>query len=284
MEMQLLEPTTVARLRRVERSVLRLARRLRGGEMEVLDLSLTSTAGYTLAARLFLPLKGTALPGVVLCPDQNDGMEALLAGEAPVSPAGLCRLGFAVLVFDPAGRGASWGEEDQGGPEHQDNVAVAWRTLSEVSRVDAARVGIVGLGAGSFMAVGAAASLGTAPHWVLDWEGPADRDTVVSTQGDGVLGTDDETWWRDRAASGLVRRLMCPYARLQAEDDHTCPGELRHALRMMWSCDEAGLAWFQINDHPPGEATGRPVWLASGVLAARHALHRKMLALSRMER
>ncbi len=278
MEMERVSPETVARLRAGEGALLAWARRLGGRRAPVAPAPFTSTAGYRIAAMVSVPEGPGPHPGLVLCPDEGEGMAGLLAGAGPVSVAGLRARGFAVLVFDPAGRGASWGEEDHGGPEHQDEAAVAVRTLAAHPSVDARRVGLVGLGAGSATALGAAARMGAPAAWVLDWEGPADRETAGGRLGAGS-GPDDATWWADRAPAGMLAALGCPYVRLQAEDDHARPGELRHAHRMMWAAAATGRRDFQINEHPPGEATPRPVWLASGPLAARAALYRKLAVL-----
>jgi dipeptidyl aminopeptidase/acylaminoacyl peptidase len=289
--MELVSPETVGRLRAAEARLLQGLRRLRSGlgrAPAVQAGSFVSTAGYRVSTLLALPAGPGPHPGVVVCVDRGTDKSALVDGGAPVTLAGLAHRGLAALVFDPAGRGESWGEEDAGGPEHQDNAACAVRQLAAEAAVDGRRVGLLGLGFGSLSAIGAVARHGAPAAWVVDWEGPADRETCLATGGEGPWGPDDTTFWADREPKGTVGQLDCPYVRLQAEDDHAVPGELRHALRMVWAVAaaraEAPGPWFQINDHPPGEALERPVWLPGGALAARRAIYRKLAVLADLRR
>lgn len=248
-----------------------------------------STAGYQLDAHLHRPT-GVAgpLPAVVLCPGIDHPGTIFDGLAAPVSADEVARLGALVLHFDPAGRGASWGEEDFGGPEHQDDVATAVRYLASRPDVDPHRVGIVAISLGVSMAVGAVALHGAEAAWLLDWEGPSDREIITSggarmepAMGHGL---DDETWWGPREASRHVGRLSCPYVRLQADPDHAQAGETRHAMRMIHAAAAGTLPWFQINDHPRGEVPPRPSWLPGGRLAANQAILRKVRTLMDLRR
>jgi dienelactone hydrolase len=277
MELPLLSADQRAQLRRAEGRALGLWRRGRPpAGVEAREVELSSTVGYRLAARCFVPAGPGPWPAVVLCAEAGEGLDALCGYDVPLNAAEIAALGFAALALDPAGRGASWGDDDHGGPEHQDGAAVAHAWLCRLPGVDADRVGLLGYGAGSAAALGAASRRGARAAWVLDLEGPSDAETWTAT---GRPGGGDALWWADREPRGLLRGLPCGYVRLQAEDDHRAPGELRHALRMMHGAAAAGLPWFQINHHPRGEAPERPGWLPSGPLAARRALRERLLRL-----
>jgi hypothetical protein len=208
--------------------------------------------------------------------------------KGPITADEVARAGFVALRFDPAGRGESWGEEDFGGPEHQDNVDVALRYLASREDVDANGVGILSISLGVAMAVGAVGRLKTPAAWVLDWEGPCDRE-IITAQGTIMApanghGLDDEDYWKPREAVQHVAELTCPYIRLQAEWDHAQPGELRHAIRMVQAADAGDLPWFQINDHPRRLLPPRVIWISSGQLAANRAILKKLAGLHNLRR
>jgi hypothetical protein len=264
-----------------QRVVRGLRARRRGVPMIREDVRLRSTAGYQIAARITRPDTAEALPGLVVSPSIHLGLAGLEGFGAVVNAGELAGLGYVVLTHDPAGRGESWGEEDFGGPEHQDDLRVAIRHLLGVTSA----VGVLSLSLGLAAAVGALARWPAElpVRWLLDWEGPCDREIITSggqimvpAAGHTLV---DETYWRPREALRHVGALRCGYARLQAFPDHAQPRELRHATRMIRAAEVSGLPWFQLNDHPRGEAPARPNWLAGGPLAANAAILRKLVAL-----
>ena len=270
-------------------TTIRAARARRGASVRTQPIELRSTVGYHLAAQLHTVADASPKPqpAILLCPGIDDPGSVFSTWLAPVTAAEIARLGCVVLTFDPAGRGQSWGEEDFGGPEHQDDVRVALRYLAAHPEVDPTRIGVVAISLGVSMAVGAVASaeLDTPVAWLLDWEGPSDREIItaggarMAPAGGHTL--EDEVYWRPREAVRHVGRLPCPYVRLQALRDHAQPGEHRHALRMIRAAADGRLPWLQLNDHPRGTVPERPVWLPSGRLATNRAILRKIRTLSR---
>ena len=266
---------------------LRLLRRIRRSMDTVVaePVQFTTISGYRIAATLTLPSTSGVLPGAVLCPDRDHGLRNFFEDE-PIRPEEVAGLGCAVLTFDPPGRGESWGPEDFGGPEHHDAVASAVRWLRAHPRVRGSGVGLVGLGLGCSMAVGAARILsasGTPAAWLLDWEGPCDRHDI--TQG----GTDkipsmgrkitDDAYWVPRDPTHHVAHIQCPYWRLQADPDHALSDAHRHASAMM---EAAGpLQWVRLNFHTAGQMPLRPAWISGGRLAANQSLLRAIGELSR---
>ena len=140
-------------------------------------------------------------------------------------------------------------------------------------------IGIVAISLGVAMAIGAAAGAHNPPTpvaWVLDWEGPCDREII--TAGGSKLAPamghslDDEDYWQPREAVRHVGNMACGYVRLQSRVDHAQPGELRHAQRMLAAAEAGSTPWFQLNQHRRDERPVKPNWLAPGQLAANRAL------------
>ena len=273
----------------IDGAALRLLRlglrapRLSGRGVLVERLQLRSLAGYPIEVAIYRPAGGGARPAVVLCPDHGEGIEAQLSARSFADPRELAATGAVVAVFDPAGRGQSWGEDDFGGPEHQDNVVQVVLHLQSLPEVDRSRVGLLAIGAGNQAALGAARTLGAGLAWLIDYEGPADRETSAAIYGadHACKGVDDATWWADRAPATLIAGARCGYLRLQAEEDHRANDELRHAQRMLHAAAQnTGLRWIQINDHPIGERPKRPRWMPRGRVAARAAILHKLRAVT----
>lgn len=283
-----LQRVAMAAERRVTRVIRSRAARM-GKRVEQEPVLLRSTVGYQIDATIHRVEGSTGrLPAVVLCPGIDDDGSVFLGLLAPVSADEVARLGMVVLRFDPAGRGKSWGEEDFGGPEHQDDVAACVRHLASRPDVDPDRIGILCVSLGVGMGVGAAARGDLPVAWVLDWEGPCDREIITSggTRLAPAMGhtLEDDLYWHPREAVRHVGQLRCAYVRLQAERDHAQPGETRHATRMVHAAAagqaEGRLPWFQINDHPRNELPPRPQWLKAGVRASNRAILRKLRVLA----
>ncbi len=269
---------------RLQAVMRRVNRSRHGGAFDVRPITLTSAAGYRITATI-TRIAGTApQPGLVVSPGIHQGLKDLAGYGAVVNTEELAGGGYTVLTFDPAGRGESWGEEDFGGPEHQDDVRLAFDAL----RPACSTVGVLAL------SLGIAAAAGALARWpeldaafLLDWEGPCDRQII--TAGGTILvpaaghTLDDDAYWIPREAVQKLTALRCPYVRLQALPDHAQPHEVRHAMRMARAAERAlragTLPWFQLNDHPRDEVPARPRWLAGGPIAANIAIRRKLRAL-----
>ncbi len=282
-------------LRATARHLSTLPRRwsaLRGGDVRVENVSLVSTAGYALAGRLYALVLGaeggtpsaTPPPGLVISPAIRQGLHGLGTWRSPVTPEEIARLGYVVLAYDPAGRGDSWGEDDFGGPEHADDLRVAVRALR--ARADVRDVAVLSLSLGL---AAPCAALATWPEeidarWLLDWEGPSDREVITSggkRMGPAMGHTlEDDTYWHPREAVRHVGALRCGYVRLQAVPDHAQPAEVRHAQRMIHAAAaSAHLPWFQMNDHPRGVDPARTVWHRGGTLSANRQILAKLAEL-----
>jgi len=257
----------------------RARRRMKGVPIRRESLRLVSTAGYQIAVRIDRPADEGRWPGIVLCPGTSDPGSVFDGWTQPVNARELASSGFVVATFDPAGRGDSWGEEDYGGPEHQDNVRHVILHLARQEVVDAERIGVVSISLGLAMACGALARYADElpVSWLMDWEGPCDREII--TAGGKIMAPamghslKDEVYWRPREATRHVGELQCGYVRIQSEIDHAQPGEFRHAERMI-AAAAAGeaLPWFQVNDHPRGVAPESISWTSPGRRGANRVL------------
>jgi hypothetical protein len=244
------------------------------------EVQLVSTAGYQICAWIHRPEGGSRAPAVLLTPGTSDAGDVFDGWSQPLNAREIASAGNVVMTFDPAGRGESWGEEDYGGLEHQDNVRVALRHLLGQPCVDPARVGVASISLGVAMACGALArwpeELPVA--WLLDWEGPCDREII--TAGGRIMAPamghalTDEVYWKPREAVRHVGALRCGYVRVQAERDHAQPGEFRHAERMIRAAAAGSLPWFRINEHPPGEVPQTIEWYPAGRRSANRVLLR----------
>lgn len=267
----------------------RLLARAANKPLERTEIELLSTAGYKLSARITRPAGAAAQHAIVVSPGIHQGREAVEGYAAVVNADEIARLGYTVLTFDPAGRGKSWGDEDYGGPEHQDDLRVAVKHLLASPQCDG-RVGVLSLSLGIAASVGALVAWPQElpVRWLLDWEGPCDREIITS--GGTILvpaaghSLEDDTYWIPREATRGIGRLRCGYVRLQALPDHAQPTEIRHAQRMIHAAAAGTLPWFQLNDHPRGEAPARPDWLKGGPWAANQAILRKLKALKNAPR
>jgi hypothetical protein len=259
---------------------VRRLRPARGIELTEEVLWLPSTVGYRLYCHLHRPAETPKRhPALLLCPGGQSPGTVFDGQDAPIRAEDIARLGIAVLHFDPAGRGRSWGAEDHGGREHQDEVACLLAYLAGREDVDPERVAVLSIGEGLPMAAGGIAASRVPVRFLLDYEGPSDWETLTAGGSDQRLSAgrkeSDLYFWGQRDASKSISGLGCSYIRLQAAVDHSRGGDLRHARRMMRAALEAGLPC-QLNSHPESTLPERPDWLRPGPQTARTAMLLKL--------
>ena len=265
----------------INRISLGVAREIRSRRYDITSEPVTfhSSAGYRIAATLTRPATEGLWPSVVIAPGADHDRRFFETRASPIHPSELAALGLVVLTYDPSGRGESWGPEDYGGPEHQDNAAQAIRFLHGQTNVDVSHTGLVGISLGISSAIGAARLLAEADQpvdWVLDWEGPCDQGSITANQtmNAPAMGhkSSDRTYWEPREALTHVPHIQCGYHRLQAHPDHAQPEELNHAIKMITAASKANLPWFRLNNEPESQVSASPRWLAPGPLAANRAI------------
>jgi hypothetical protein len=215
------------------------------------------------------------VPGVVLVPGGN-GVGTSYDDNALAD--NLANDGFAVLHFDPDGRGLSGSyPENYAGFIHQDGLRECARWLAARDYVDAARLGIYSQSYGITMASGMIARYPQSPavKFLLDFEGPADRNQTCRDSGGHVpVPPDSEAFWREREAARFMKQVACSYLRVQTVSDHN-PGitDNRHCIQLVDSATDpthggAGMSfWTRVNDSTMNPAnrtytvSDPPVWI-----------------------
>jgi pimeloyl-ACP methyl ester carboxylesterase len=167
--------------------------------------------------------------------------------------------GFVVVAFDPDGRGRSTGEEDYNGFIHQDALAAVVEFMASLPGVDGGQIGMISMSYGITLASGALARYPNLPvRFLIDWEGPADRNDTGGCGGDDIgklnplVACDDETYWAGHEALTFISQINVPYQRIQSEVDHVQP-DATHALKMVNAAVEGGVPWVRLNDLPPNQ-------------------------------
>lgn len=255
-------------------SLPRRVKRRVGDRVVRQPFTLSSGAGYPTAGAVYSPREGEASAAVILVPGTNDPAAVFEGWTQPVNAPEIASRGLHAVVYDPSGRGLSWGPEDYGGLEHQDQLRVV---VEHVQRTYAPRVlGVLAVSLGLASACGAIARYQLPVDWLLDWEGPCDREII--TAGGSIMEPalghrlDDDFYWHPREAVRHVGNLPCGYVRVQSQKDHAQPGEFRHAQRMVEAAAAGRLPWFALNEHPRNTLVEQPRWYGSGRLAANRTL------------
>lgn len=217
------------------------------------------TSGANLFVQIITPegWNGEALPALVLIPGGSGDSSHF--SEKPQRLQFKLEAGFALVVFDPDGRGNSEGQEDDNGYTHQDGLAAVIEFAASLPEIDADRMGLVSYSYGITMASGTLARHPDLPiRFLIDWEGPANRNDTGGCDEDNLghlIGhpCDDEDFWSQREASSFALKLQVSYQRLQSEQDHVQPDN-DHAILMInnaTSEDHGGHGqahWTRLND------------------------------------
>ena len=218
----------------------RLRRRTVGGlaRMREQGTWFTLPDGYRVFAHVHSPSGDEPLPGVLLIPGLSGTGTSFDRLSALISADEVAELGCVCVHFDPPGLGRSWGEYDFGGPACRKATLAALEFLARVPRVQGS-LGVVAISLGVASGVHVVAQHGRrlGVDWLLDWEGPCDRQVITSF---GTImkpamghGLDDEAYWTPREAVRHVGRLPCRYLREQAAVDHAQGEYTTHAVDMV---------------------------------------------------
>ena len=154
-------------------------------------------------------------------------------------------------------------------------AALEW--LSQHRSVDPENLGVLSISLGIGMACGALASATEhGAKWLVDWEGPSDREIITSGQTimTPALGhsMSDDVYWHPREAVRHVGDLPCGYWRVQAQPDHAQAEDVRHSIRMVEAANAGTLPWFKLNHHPRNQLPDSPKYFDGGRMAANRAL------------
>ncbi|MFZ5909799.1 MAG: alpha/beta hydrolase family protein [Chloroflexota bacterium] len=216
-------------------------------------------SGVSLAVYVSKPADAgdARLPTVVLVPGGSGDSSKFRTpqGEATL----LAQAGYLVVAFDADGRGQSAGQEDYNGFVHQDGLAAVVAFAASLPNADPQRIALVSYSYGITMASGALARHPDLPvKFLIDWEGPANRDDTGGCDGAGlghlkqVAACTDEAFWAQREASTFIGQVRVPYQRIQSEEDHVQPDNA-HAILMVDNAVAGGVPWVRLNDLPPNQ-------------------------------
>ncbi|NPV87793.1 MAG: hypothetical protein HPY45_17475 [Anaerolineae bacterium] len=207
------------------------------------------------------------LPALVLVPGGSGSGQSFLREDAshpataarPTTASLLTEAGFAVIVFDPDGRGRSGGKEDNNGFIQQDGLAAVIRAAAGWQGIDPARMALVTYSYGITMGSGALARYPDLPiRFLIDWEGPANRDDTGGCDAShlghlsDVASCTDEAFWAQREASTFIGQIRIPYQRVQSEKDHVQPDQA-HTVLMINNAINGGVPWVRLNSEPPNQ-------------------------------
>ncbi len=215
----------------------------------------------TLAVYVETPPGAGPFPALVVVPGGiQSGQETL----RPPDRLRFLKAGFALVIYDPDGRGQSGGTEDLGGRVHQAalKAVVDLATSGKLAGVDPARVGLLSMSYGVTAATGMLATYGARGlKFYIDWEGPADRTYSAGCGRDLDYGPahnipwgdcDDDKFWNQREAVRFIGKVPIPYQRVQRAKDHAQP-DLSHALELVEAAEKGKVPWVRLNDDPPGK-------------------------------
>ncbi len=200
------------------------------------------------------------LPALVLVPGgSGDSAHFLRPSPDGSTVDTFTQAGYAVVLFDPDGRGESGGTEDYNGFVHQDGLAEVLRFAATLPGIDPAQIGLATFSYGITMGAGTLARHPDLPvRFLVDWEGPADRDDTGGCDEAGighlnaVASCDDEDFWAEREASTFIGQIRVPYQRIQSARDHVQPDN-DHAILMVNNAVAGGVPWVRLNDLPPNQ-------------------------------
>lgn len=214
------------------------------GEQDIVPSQVTvESDGRQLVVRALVPTLGSCHPAVLLVPP---GFSEGLGELDEASSRALARAGVVVVGFDPSGRGLSPGEEDHGGPRHQDDLAAVLSWLVARADVDPARVVVRTRSLGIGMAAGALARHpDLEPLALFDVEGPASLPDNLEYAPDLTRETfeaaaEGDAWWAERSPDVHMASFAGRYRRVQAIEDHALGGYLGHAQELLNTASGAG--------------------------------------------
>jgi len=216
-----------------------LARR-KGTAVKRETVWLTNASGYRLYAEVHGPDDDTIRPGVVLVPGRDQPGSIFCGSGYLLTADELAFRGFRVLHFDPVGRGRSWGHDDFCGEEGQDSLRAALDCFVARRDVASGQVGVVSFSMGLALAapVLAREGLRLGVRFLLDWEGPADRDAIMRggalpPAARTALAASPAEFWELREPMHWVGQIPCAYVRIQARADHANKRGWQNSLELV---------------------------------------------------
>lgn len=203
----------------------------------------------------------TKLPALVLVPGGNGGSSSFTGGDPKGSSTVnvINQAGYVAVVFDPDGRGKSSGKENYNGFIQQDGLAEVIRFVAKLPGIDSANIGLVTYSYGITMGAGVLARYPDLPvKFLIDWEGPANRDDTGGCDSarvghlKDIASCTDKAFWSEREASTFIAQIRVPYQRLQSQKDHVQPDNT-HAILMVNNAVGGRSPWVRLNNNAPNQ-------------------------------
>jgi pimeloyl-ACP methyl ester carboxylesterase len=218
------------------------------------ELWINSTIGPSIYAHIHRPAACGEYPGVVFVPG---GLSCGLDydGRTEVTADEVASLGFAVLHYDPSGRGRTGGEEDYWGLKHQEELAIVLDHLSKTPGVRSDNISVFSFSIGITISSGTLARF--RPPYVkrlFDWEGPSNRFNITKNDAHKPLKgfpSSNLEFWKDREAARYIGEIECGYFRYQAQRDHVQGTYKGHAIELINLATKGEAKWTRLNDNPP---------------------------------
>ncbi len=224
------------------------------GEADI-DLRVNNPAsGASIAVYLDLPSTPPPHKAVVVVPGGLSDASGVFKRQQLRDR--IASLGVAVVRFDPDGRGNSGGTDDLYGDEHQAGLKAVIEAI--IARDDIAddQVGVFSNSMGVIMATGALKNEQTSARFLIDWEGPSDRQWVGACLPGGARGhspipddvsCEDDSYWNQREAEQHIAQLSIPYQRIQRVHDHVHDTEHGHAHALYEAALDGDSPWVRMN-------------------------------------
>ncbi|MBI4666711.1 MAG: hypothetical protein HY751_09920 [Nitrospinae bacterium] len=224
-------------------------------ETHMREVWINTLAGVKLCAHLHTPLEPRSkLPGVVFVPGgESAGLDYDEKGE--MSAHEVAGLGYAVLTYDPSGRGKSGGKENFWGASHQRELKEVIEWFGAQPEVDADDMGVLSFSIGVVIATGALAmGPSVKVRYLYDWEGPSNSKVITKNDTHRPLlrfPSADREFWDEREASRYIGRINCGYFRYQADMDHVQGKFKGHAIELVNGAVNGRATWVRLNDNQP---------------------------------
>lgn len=229
------------------------------------EVWIATSAGQRIYAHLHKPAVDAVFPGIVFVPGAAScGMDYDRIG-AEIQPKTLAALGFAVIHYDPSGRGRTGGKEDFWGAVHQDELVDVLKWTQKRPEVIDYGLSVISFSIGIAIASGALARhSGELPfvRLLYDWEGPSNRFIITKNDTHPPLKrfpTSDVEFWQKREPYRFISRIKCGYFRYQARIDHMQGNNKDHAVEMVNLATQGHAAWTQLNNNALNQIYSPPV-------------------------
>jgi hypothetical protein len=220
---------------------------------------LTNNSGYRVRVIIHEPDDDDVRPAVILVPGRDKHSTVFRGRMYVVSADELASLGIRTVLFDPVGRGSSWGHDDFCGSEGQDSLRAVLDFVHARRDVDPARVGLCSFSLGLSLCVPLLAREGDRRpvRFLMDWEGPADRDAILRggplpPAARTALARDPDVFWDHREPLPWMDDLPCSYIRVQARQDHSLDERgAAGAIALVAAAARGRSPETRLNDNPP---------------------------------